>query len=125
MLTPQPPKLTNTAYLSALRFALTKSTLVKESISDINSALNYMETAARALGLESIQIGEIQVRHIKLVLDECHKTNKNFSTKRFNKVKAYISSLFKYLIEVGAATGNMSKLLLLRFNKNPAEAGSI
>ena len=95
-------------FIPALRFALSKSSVVTESAADISSALKYLESAAETLDFEIIPIGEIQVKHIKLCLDECYRANPRFSAKRFNKVKAYLSGLFKYLIQVGATTGNMA-----------------
>ncbi len=97
-----------TPFITALRFSLEKSSNEKETKADIQSALRSMEKAARTLGYLMIPISEIQISHIKLCLDECRASNPKFSAKRFNKVKSYISGLYKYLTEIGAAFANMA-----------------
>ena len=102
---------TSTPFISALRISLDNSSLVKETKDDIKSVLKHLEKAANELGYINISIGDLQIKHIKLCLDHLHKTIPTFSEKRFNKSKAYISGLFKYLIEIGAAYGNMAKAI--------------
>ena len=97
-----------TLFIKAFRFALNKSSNVKETKDDMSSALRTLEKAALSLGYSTITIGEIQVKHIKMLLDECVESNEKFGAKRFNKVKAHLSGLFRILVELGAATGNMA-----------------
>ena len=91
-----------TPFIQAFRIALDNSTNVKECIADMRSVVNSIESAATKLSFLNISIGEIEVKHIKRCLDLCHKTNPKFSAKRYNKAKAYLSSLFRYLIQEGA-----------------------
>lgn len=98
----------HTPFIAALRFSLSKSSYVRETMRDVKSALNSLEKAAQTLGFMMIPISEIQTKHIKLCLDECQSSNPNFSAKRFNKVKAYVSALYSYLSEVGAVYGNVA-----------------
>lgn len=100
--------LPTTNFITALKFALSKSENVKESKADIASVLKSLEAAARTLNLNTQYIGDIQVKHIKMCLDECHRANPRFSASRYNKAKAYLSGLFKFLIQMGAASGNMA-----------------
>lgn len=108
METPITEVIPSTPFIKAFRFSLTKSQNVKETIADTKSVLNSLEAAAQLLGFLTIPIGEIEVKHIKLTLDQCHKSNSKFSAKRFNKAKSYLSGLFRYLVEVGAAHGNIA-----------------
>jgi len=107
----------STPFITALRFSLIKSQYVKNCIADITSILRRLESAAKVLDLINTPICEIQMKHIKLCLDECMKSRvetidgvdtpiKGYTAKRFNKAKAYISGLFHYLVEVGASYGN-------------------
>lgn len=98
-----------TPFIQAFRIALDNSTNVKECIADMRSVVNSIESAATKLSYLNIPIGEIEVKHIKRCLDLCHKTNPKFSAKRYNKAKAYLSSLFRYLIQEGATQGNMAR----------------
>ncbi len=101
----------STPFITAFRFSLSVSECEKETKADIKSVLNSLEAAAGKLGFLNMPIGDIQVMHIKLSLDECRKISSKFSAKRFNKAKAYISGLYKYLVEVGAAYANMAKAI--------------
>ena len=102
----------STPFIKALRFALTKSQNVKETKDDIRSALNTLETSATSLGFLYIPIGELEVKHLKLTLDQCRALTNTFSAKRFNKVKSHLSGLFKYLVEVGAVHGNLALAIM-------------
>ncbi len=101
--------LPNTKFIDALRIALNNSTNVRECVKDMYSVVKSIESAAETLSYLDIAIGDIEVKHIKRCLDHCHKTNSKFSAKRYNKAKAYLSSLFRYLIQEGAVQGNMAR----------------
>jgi len=60
------------------------------------------------LHFDKVSVSELEIKHIKLILNECHRHHSRFSAKRFNKAKSYLSGLFKYLVEVGATHGNMA-----------------
>ena len=100
-----------TPFIKAFRFALDKSENVKETKEDMASAIRTIERAAKSLGFITMTIGEIQVHHIKILLDECVQSNETFGAKRFNKVKSHLSSLFNILVEFGATHGNMAKAI--------------
>ena len=101
--------LPSTPFILAFRIALNNSTNVKECRADIRSVINSVETAATTLNFLTIPIGEIEVKHVKRCLDQCNKSNPRFTAKRYNKAKAYLSGLFKYLIQEGAVLGNMAR----------------
>ncbi len=101
--------LPTTYFITALRIALHNSTNVKEAKADMRSVLNSIEAAAGTLGYLQIRIEKIEVKHVKRCLDQCHRSNPRFSAKRYNKAKAYLSGLFKFLIQEGAAHGNMAR----------------
>lgn len=105
--TPLNEVLPSSPFIKALRFSLTKSQGVKGTIDDTRSVLNKLENAAIVLDFLNISISQIHTKHIKLCLDACMKDPK-FSVKRFNKAKSYLSGLYKYLIEIGAAPTNMA-----------------
>lgn len=98
-----------TSFIQAFRIALDHSTNVKECIADMRSVVNSMETAATTLSFLNIPIAEIEVKHVKRCLDLCRKSNPKFSAKRYNKAKAYLSSLFRFLIQEEATQGNMAR----------------
>lgn len=100
--------LPTTQFIKAFHFALAKSDKVKESKADGGSVLKSITAAAATLGFATMSIGDIQVKHIKMLLDECHRANPRFSAKRFNKAKANLSGMFRVLVELGAASGNMA-----------------
>lgn len=100
--------LQSTQFIKAFKFSLSRSSNVKETIKDTESVLNKLDAAAKRLSFDHLSIGELEIRHVKLILDECHHFDPRFSAKRFNKAKSYLSGLFKYLVEVGAAHGNMA-----------------
>ena len=106
--TPLKTVLPTTNFLKAFNFALSKSDKVKESKADAGSVLKSLTAAATTLGFSTMSIGDIEVKHIKMLLDECHRSNPRFSAKRFNKAKAYLSGMFRLLVELGAASGNMA-----------------
>lgn len=108
----------NTPVLEALHFVLNK----KENNStkkDLISVLKYFEIAVKRLHFEHIKISEIKKKHIKFCLEYLLsnpvievKGKKNKKTgkydnityhklpdKRYNKYIAYLSILFKYLLE--------------------------
>lgn len=98
----------STPFIHALRFALEQRAYEKGTKADIRSALKSIEAAAVELDFINIEIHQIGVRHIKQCLDWCHKNYPTFSQKRFNKVKAHLSGLFRYLGELGVTAGNMA-----------------
>ena len=98
----------STPFIKAFRFSLVRSSNVKETVKDTESVLRKLEAAAQRLHFNELSISELEIKHIKLILDECHRYDPKFSAKRFNKAKSYLSGLFKYLVEVGAAHGNMA-----------------
>ena len=102
----------STLFIKAFRFSLTRSSDVKETVKDTESVLRKLEAAAQRLHFNKISIRELEIKHIKLILDECHRNNSRFSTKRFIKANSYLSGLFKYLVEVGASHGNMALAII-------------
>ena len=100
--------LPSTPFIKALWFVHSKSLLDTGTLADCKSAIRSLERSAIVYGYEKMPIGDIQVKHIKRCLDLCHTSNPKFSGKRYNKVKAYLSGLFKELIQLGAIEGNMA-----------------
>lgn len=113
--------LPSTPFIKALRFSLKISEHEAGTKHDMNCVLNSLEKAAKELGFLTIPIEDIQVKHIKLSLDKCRALSTKFGAKRFNKAKAYLSSLYKYLVEVGATPGKMAKAVNVIKKIKPSE----
>jgi integrase len=84
----------------ALEFAVGKIRAVKGTLIDIRSVIRGTIAAARALQLADLAIGEVSRRHIKQILEYLRETNPRFSNHRFNKYRAYLSRVFRELIEM-------------------------
>jgi integrase len=93
------------AFGDALNMAAEKIVAVKGTKIDIRSVIKGMSAAADRLNLD-LPIGQIGRRHIKMMLENCREHNKRFSDKRFNKYKAYLSTLFRQLIEMELVESN-------------------
>lgn len=97
---------THTPFIAALRLAATRIKGVTGTMTDIRSVIKGTEKAAKTLGYNNIPIAEIKRKHIKLILEECQRTNPRFSAHRYNKYRAYLTRMFKELVELEAAQVN-------------------
>jgi integrase len=95
-----------TPFIKALWLAYEKIHGVKGTLIDIKCVITGSEKAARILGISSMPICDVSRKHIKLILEQCGKTNPRFSAHRYNKYRYYLIRLFKELIELEAATYN-------------------
>lgn len=101
--------LKTTPVIDALYFALSKSENVQGTRDDTKSALKYISQSIRHLKMEHLSIYDIRVEHMAQILDYCVKSDIGWTAKRHNKVKAYLSGLFRYLFENGAASGRIPR----------------
>jgi integrase len=90
----------------ALEFAVGKIRAVKGTLIDIRSVIRGTIAAARALQLADMAIGDVSRRHIKQILEYLRETNPRFSNARFNKYRAYLSRVFRELIEMELIDAN-------------------
>ena len=75
----------STPFIKAFKFSLTRSSNVKETVKDTESVLRKLDAAAERLHFNELSINALEIKHIKLILDECHRYDPRFSAKRFNK----------------------------------------
>ncbi len=95
-----------TGFADALEFSVGKIQAVKGTLIDIRSVARAVIAAARTLGLADHPIGHVSRKHIKQVFDHIRETNPRFSAKRFNKYRAYLSRIWRELIELELAETN-------------------
>lgn len=102
-----------TPFCKALWKAFDKVQVVPGTKTDIRSVVNAVENACSKLydskyycRYESLVISQVSRRHIKSLLDYIGQNNPRWSNNRFNKYKAYLSMLFKELIEIEATEIN-------------------
>ncbi|MEO8763099.1 MAG: hypothetical protein ABI416_02385 [Ginsengibacter sp.] len=96
-----------TPFIKALWLAFEKIKGVKGTLTDIKCVIRGTEKAATSLKYHNIPICDISRKHIKLILEQCLKSNPRFSAHRYNKYRYYLIRLFKELIELEAATHNV------------------
>ncbi|MCL1690828.1 tyrosine-type recombinase/integrase [Elizabethkingia anophelis] len=87
-----------TPFIDALKLALKELPVVEGTIKDIDNSISHVAKGAKAYGWEYTPIIEIGKREIKLILNWLTKNNR--SNYKVNKVRANLSSLFKYFVEI-------------------------
>lgn len=86
----------------ALKLAYDRLEYEKTTMSDLRSVIKGVSEAAIRLQLSNKPINEIKRRNILSILDSCSENIGHWSAKRSNKYKAYLSMLFKELLNVEA-----------------------
>lgn len=96
----------NMTLAEALRFALKKTNGVHKVLTDIRSVVNGFLNSASMLFDENsmmpysmLPIADVKRKHVKEILDNCYNINTKFTDKRYNKYKAYLSKLYRELID--------------------------
>lgn len=97
---------TFTPFIKALALASSKLKCVEKTMCDIRCVIRGTEVSAKKLGFNNIPIWDIKRKHIKLILEECQRTNSRFSAHRYNLYRAYLLMLFKELVELDAIPYN-------------------
>jgi hypothetical protein len=93
-------------FCEAIEFGAGKVQAVKGTMIDIRSVVRGTLKAAKALNIDSIPISDVSRRHIKQILEYLRETNPRFSNHRFNKYRAYLSRVFRELIEMELIDSN-------------------
>jgi integrase len=93
----------------ALELALAKMKCERHTKEDATSVLKYAKQAAQQLKYDSLPIKDIKRKHIRLILDQCARTKARWSANTFNYYRAYLSLLFKELVEREAIEFNPVK----------------
>jgi integrase len=91
-----------TLFIPALKSAAAKLIIVQSSKDDLKSCLKYIFIGIKQLRLDGLEISQVKRRHIKMLLENFAITKKKWSAHTYNKYRAYLMMLFKYLIEVEA-----------------------
>jgi integrase len=95
-----------TPFPDALTMAMGKIQAVKGTLIDIRSVVRGTIAAAERLGIADIPVDQVTRKHIKQVFDDIRQTNPRFSNARFNKYRAYLSRVFRELIEMELIDAN-------------------
>lgn len=93
-ITPQTP------LIAALYMVLAKITVEKTTADDIASVLKYFALSAEKLNKESVPVGEIKRKDLRLILDNCRLIKKVWNDNQFNHYRKYISLLYAELEEL-------------------------
>ena len=103
--------LPSSPFIKALWYAHSISQLDRYTLKDCASAIRSIEKCAVEYDYHEIPILEVQAKHIRRCLDLCHTSNPKFSGRRYNRVKAHLSGLFRELIQLGAIDSNVTLLV--------------
>lgn len=98
-------------FIKALWFVHSISQLDRYTLKDCASAIRSVEKCAIEYDYHEIPISEVQAKHVRRCLDLCHTSNPKFSGRRYNRVKAHLSGLFRELIQLGAIDSNVTLLV--------------
>lgn len=115
------PKTQDWCYSGALWEGYKKLTAVDETLVDVRCVIRRVAEAAEQLYDNRIQkqycdlaISQISTKHVKYILEQCGKNNPRWSNRRFNMYKAYLSMIFKELMEVEAIESNPTRDIACR-----------
>lgn len=96
----------NMTLAQALRYALNKTNGVQNVLTDIKSVVNgFLKSAAMMfdencmLPYSALPVVDVKRKHVKDILENCYRINKNFTDNRYNVYKAYLSKLYRELID--------------------------
>ncbi len=95
----------NTPFCEALDSAFSKLDLQHKTLIDIKGAKKYFIKSVKQLRYEELKIKDVRRRHVRAILENQVAQNK-YSNNRYNKIRAYISILFKELLENDAIEVN-------------------
>ncbi len=98
--------LPSTPFIEALYQVFKTLKYDKTTLSDLKGILKGVNLAATELRINNIPVSEIRRRHIKMILEYCPEIIKGWSAKRFNRYRAYLSILFKELVELETIESN-------------------
>lgn len=96
----------DTPILPALKAAYSRLNKAESTMSDIRSVLKLTREAAEQLRLTGLKISEVKLRHIKMMLEHLLATRESFTGNRYNKMRSYLSILFRELKQCEAVTSN-------------------
>lgn len=90
----------DTPFIRALELGLEKVKAVKGTLTDMKSVVRGVKKAARKLDIDDMAISEVSRKYYKRIFEQCYKDNKQFSPMRHNKYKAYLSKIYKELLQL-------------------------
>jgi len=76
------------------------------TMSDLKTSAKYFKKSADQLRYSALRIGDVKRGHIRNILDNQAKQN-NYTNERYNKVRAYMSMIFKELLDADAIEFNL------------------
>lgn len=112
---------TDTTFISALWQAHKMMSGVPGMLSDIKSAINGIDGAAKQLydktymkPYTALKIGQVSRKHLIYLLEQCAKDNPRFTANRYNKYRTYLLMLFKQLLQVEAVDVNPAAAISIK-----------
>lgn len=98
-----------TGLIKALEYALANMKVEKHTREDACSVLRYVTKAAIQLQLNDMPVSEVKRKNIRQIMDQCATIKEKWSANTFNYYRAYLSLLFKDLVELEAIEHNPVK----------------
>ena len=103
-----------TPFIKALTLAMSAMKCEHHTLEDVRSVLKYVAIAAQQLSFDLLPVVEIRRKHIRQLLDHCGKIKKKWSANTFNYYRAYLSLVFRELVELEAIEYNPVKEIAKR-----------
>lgn len=91
--------LSDRGFIDALRLAADHLNVERSTQICVKSCLKYIAQSAKAMGIDSLAIGQIRRSHIKLLMNHCAEQRK-LSPRNWNAYRAYLMMLFEQLDEL-------------------------
>jgi integrase len=85
-------------FIQALDFALSECKVASHTFKGYRLCVDYIKTAAKAIGIDSTPAAQIEQTHIKLLLKKCSEMRK-WTNKSYNKNVGYLCAVLGRLIE--------------------------
>ncbi len=93
-------------WIDALNSIKDKISVAPHTLNCINGTIKDITSAARYNGLTSLPVSEVRRRHILTCLEYLKSTRASFGNPSYNRHRAYLSTLFKKLVQVEACEIN-------------------
>ena len=98
----------NTRLLEALQLGYDQLQLHHTTLLNIKSCIKYVAVAAKTLGFNNLQVGQISRKHIKLIMNQCNLI-RPMSERTWNSYRAYLMMIFEQLLELELVDHNPAR----------------
>lgn len=95
----------STFFADALEYAFTSLQASAKTKKEVGRLKKHFVNQAKQMRLAGLKIGEVRRSHVRAILEDL-ADSRGYSDARFNKVRAYVSMLFKELVNVDVVEVN-------------------